>query len=137
MKDMIFSDENKHYMCVYGSTDYGDIDFIKDTIDMELFGFTYRLGIPKEDTVFIMRKSLDNNSVSDIEKAIIDYSRDNETKHYTFKADDPDFFKFLDGYCGTAVLFIKDSDDLVAQSLLNVLQENDIPYTVYNNEKSE
>ena len=118
-KDEIFSIENKHFIYVYSESDYDDDEFMRDTLALEIFGFAHRFGIPEEATVFIMRKNL-NNIDSSVEKNVADYAASKGLDHYIFSSDDPDFFKFLDGYCGVSLLFVKNSDDGLAQLLVDL-----------------
>lgn len=124
------SENDKHFIFVCGDEIYDNTDWIKSSLQAELTSIEGTVDIPQNKNVFVL-SIIDEASLSDVDKTVIQFCNDNKLNFGVFHLSDPDLIKFFKEQCGYALIFGNMSQNTFLRDMYATFKTLNIPYNHY------
>lgn len=128
--DQILNNKNKHHIFVCGEEDFNNDDWVKATLDTELYSIAEKVDIPKELTNFVIATD-SKKQFSSIDEIVIDYCNQNNLDYVVFLFNDDKLIQFFKSSCGYALIFGSPKENKLLNALEMTFTTLNIPFTVY------
>lgn len=124
------SPNDKHFIFACGEEIDDNDEWVKVTLDTELSSIEEMVEIPAKSTVFVIGTT-DIESLSDIDKTIIDYCNIRKLNFAILSLSDRDIMQFFKTKCGYGIIFGDPLTNAFLFEILTTFKVLNIPYNIY------